>query len=330
MNTQTVHSRFATIIGAWLALVVGVPALAGKPAPPDACSTATDFPAFAYVVPASGKRPSTIYVSDATGKCARVLIAGSAPKLSYPVDGVANKGRVVWRDYSSIASVDFTVGGNNVITVEAKRTLYTNPSCCSLDLSKDGRTVYFTDTDASIATLDASTQAVNRVYELPTGAPWFFSQASVNGDGTQLYATKTGNQSNSGGSQLVRIDLTTTPATEVLLREWLPQDGYGPHSFWPAADQYVDRVAFHEYIEGSNNCTPLVVTDKDGNQLYPSLAVPARFGRSPTWAGNNVVMERRTPMDGSGKCGSTTSITEVDLTTNAETVLTTGIQPNGR
>ena len=262
-----------------------------------------------------------------------MLTAGSNPKFSYPVNGT-NKGRVAWLEGSTIYAVDFTVGAGNIITVDPRRQLYVNAGCCSLDLSKDGQTVYFTDTDTSLATLDVLTLSVNQIFALPSGdMSWFFMEASVNGDGTQLYATKYGVQSpNDGGSQLVRIDLppAPAPATEVLLRQWLPHTGYGANIFSPAADQYADRVAFLMYIEGTNNCTQLVVTDINGTPVISGPTVPARYGQVPTWVGNNVVMVRRSPMDGSGKCGSTSSLAQIDLTTNAETVLTTGYNPNGR
>ena len=335
-NRHTFGAVLAATLGATLVLASPT-LLAAKPGggggSGDACNTpGLDFPAFAYRIPGSGRNPSTINVADATGKCSRMVTAGSNPKFSYPIDGTANKGRVVWLEGNTIYAVDLTVGAGNIITVDARRPLTVNAGCCALDLSKDGQTVYFTDTDTSLATLNVRTLSVNQIFALPSGdLSWFFMEASVNGDGTQLYATKYGFQSpNEGASQLVRVDLTTAPATAVLLREWLSHPGYGANIFSPAADQYADRVAFLLYIEGTNNCTPLVVTNRDGTPLIYGPTVPARYGQVPTWVGNNVVMVRRGPMDGSGKCGSTTSLAQIDLTTNAETVLTTGYNPNGR
>jgi hypothetical protein len=332
MNRHTVRATFVATIVATLALASAT-AVAGKPVPSDACTTATDFPAFAHLIPASGNKPYTIYVADSTGKCSRTLIAGRAPKLSYPVPPSSKTGRVVFfgDSASSIDTVDFTVGAGNTVTVGPTRRLYVNRGCCALDLSKDGNTVYFSDTDSSLATLNVATLSMTQIYALPLNdASWFFQQVSVNGDGTQLYATMTGNQLNSGASKLVRIDLATTPATAIILREWPQQTGYGSHFFSPAANQRDNRVAFNEYIVGTNNCTPLVVTDMDGIPILPAPGATARYGKFGTWVGDNVVMERRGPMDGSGKCASTTSISQIDPTTNAETVLTTGYQPNGR
>ena len=331
MNTQTACSTFVATLGAALGLASTI-AVAGKAVPIDACANVApaDFPAFVYYLQASGNKPRTMYLADTTGKCSRLLMAGAAPKLSYPVDGVANKGRVVFKDGSYLAKIDFIVGAGNTITVGEKKWLRENMGCCSLDLSKDGQTVYFSDTNTSLATLVIGSGSVNQIYALPpSDMSWFFQQVSVNGDGTQLYATKTGDQLNSGASKLVRIDLTTTPATEIILREWPQQTGYGAHAFSPAANQYDDRVAFNEYILNSNNCTPLVVADGNGSPILPASGASARYGKFGTWVGDNVVMERRGPMDGSGKCASTTSLSQVYPGTNAETVLITGYQPNG-
>lgn len=328
MKMQAATSIMVATFGAALALA-SAPAMAGKPVPTDACATAVGFPAFAYYLQASGNKPRTMYVADETGKCSRTLMAGMSPKFSYPVG--ENKGRVVWRDGSAIVMADFTVGTGNTIVVGAKSTLREYVGCCALDLSKDGQTVYFSDTDSSLARLAIPSGAEIQIYALPSNdASWFFQQVSVNGDGTQLYATRTGIQLNNGASKLVRIDLTAISAAEYILREWPAQTGYGAHVFWPAANQNDDRVAFNEYTVGTNNCTPLVITDRDGIQSFPASGDPARYGRSGTWVGDNVVMERRGPMDGSGKCASTTSLSRIYPATNAETVLVTGYQPNGR
>jgi hypothetical protein len=133
---------------------------------------------------------------------------------------------------------------------------------------------------------------------------------------------------NAGGSQLVRIDLDSE--AEHLLRTWPPQDGYGANPFWPSADKSQARVAFNEYNLNTNNCTPLTVADYSGAELFPASFTTERVGRDPTWVGNDVVMQRRTPMDASGRCSSTTSIAMIDLDNNAETVLVSGHNPDGR
>jgi hypothetical protein len=90
------------------------------------------------------------------------------------------------------------------------------------------------------------------------------------------------------------------------------------------------RVAFNDYNVNTNNCTPLTVTYYCGNQLFPTSLTTERVGRDPTWVGNDVVMQRRTPVDGSGKCSSTTSISLIDLDSSAEKLLVTGHNPDGR
>lgn len=299
----------------------------------DPCTASNlDFPAFAYGKP-SGKTWN-IYVTDSLARCSRVIATmntGTAlPRFSYPVDGIINKGRVAWRQGSVIYAVDFTVGGGNTLSNVVRRTLYSNAGCCALDLSKDGGTIYYSDTDTSLARfLVAAPASPVRIYTLPPeDSSWFFQIASVNGDETQLFATKSGFGEHAGGSQLVRIDITS--GTEHRLREWLPHDGYGSNPFWPSADKTQARIAFNEYNQDTSNCSPLTVTDYDGNELFPGAFTVERFGRDPTWVGNDVVMLRRTSMDGRGKCGSTSSISMVELGTNVESVLITGYSPDGR
>ena len=333
------NSGIVRLVGAFVlgsvCLVLGT-AQAAKPGGggTDPCAAVgLDFPAFAYRT-VSGKT-HTIYVADAEGKCNRAVTTSTinpmAPKFSYPVDGTTNKGRIVFLQGAGVIyAVDFTVGTGNRVTSNPKRLLTTTSGCCSLDLSSDGQTVYFSETDTSLARFSVAAPASPvRIYTLPPeDSSWFFQMGSVNGDGTRFFATKTGLGENAGGSQLVRIDLLS--GIESLLREWLPQDGYGANPFWPSADKSQARVAFNEYNLNTNNCTPLTVTDYSGNQLFPAPFTTERVGRDPTWVGNDVVMQRRTPMDGSGKCSTTTSISMIDLDSTAETVLVTGHNPDGR
>lgn len=300
----------------------------------DPCQQAgLDFPAFVYRN-ISGKT-HTVYVTDAQGKCKRVVttssISLSAPKLSYPIDGMTNKGRIIFfQGAGAVHAVDFTVGAGNTVSPTSKRQLLITDGCCSLDLSRDGQTIYFSDTGTSLARVPVATPFnPQRIYALPPeDSSWFLTLGSVNGDETKIFATKMGSGDKAGGSQLVRIDLETQ--TAIVLREWLPQDGYGANPFWPSADKHSPRVAFNDYILNSNNCTPLTVTDYDGNELFPSTFTMDRMGRDPTWVGDEVVMQRRTPMDGSGKCSTSTSISMIDLDNNAETALVTGYNPDGR
>jgi hypothetical protein len=337
MKKHAVNSAIVATLGVALALMC-TSAIAGKPGgggSTDPCAApGIDFPAFSYWK-ASGKTLQ-IFVADSTAKCSRAVTTVTtavSPVFSYPVDNTTDRGRVVWREGTVIYAVDLRVLSGNVISASAKVALYSPVGCCALDLSQDGRTVYFSYTDTSLATFDLSTHAVNQLYALPaTDQSWFFMTATVSGSQRQLFVTKYGNQANSGASQLARIDLATdtTLATEAVLRTWAPHLGYGANVFAPAVNQDDDRVAFLEYIEGTNNCTQLVVTDMYGKQLFPAANVPRRFGTSPTWFGNNVLLERRSPMDGSGKCANTGSISQVEIATNAETVLTSGYVPNGR
>lgn len=290
----------------------------------DACATATDFPAFAFDV--ANAKTRTIYLADSTGKCIRTLTSGRQPKFSYPVDGSSNKGRVVWRDSGSvIKAADFTVAPGNTLSGIAVRTLVSNAGCCLYDLSKDGSTLYFSVSDSVLAKLDvAGTGGPTNLFASDTD--WFYQMGSINGDGTLLFATKTGYGANGGASRLVKINLGVVPAEETILRE----AGFGANPFWPSADPHSARIAFHEYVLNSNNCSPLTVTNYDGNELDTAGFNVERYGRDPTWVGGRIVMQRRSPMNGSGTCSTTTSLAEVILESGQETVLTTGYYPDGR
>ena len=344
MKMHAVGWTVVAIFGAALASA-SAPAVAGKPAPPptNPCGAAgLDFPAFTYKSQATNSKSSTIYVSDSSGKCSRSIAttAGSVaqPKFSYFNDPVASStytGRVVWKEGQSIFAVDFSVGAGNTVSVQNKRALYLTSGCCVLDLSEDGRTVYFTDTNTSISKLDVALPnnpptSPTTVYALSDQA-WYFASASVNGNETQLFATKNGTGADSGGSQLVRIDLATAtaPATETRLRESLPRTGYGTHAFSPAANKHGEGVAFIEYIEGTSNCTPLVVTDNDGLALVPAAFTTERLGKFPTWVGVNVVMEPRASMVRLS-CADTTSIAQVAPDGTETVLLTQGNRADGR
>jgi len=319
------------LVGTLAAILVCVaPCSVAQAAKPSggACTSAADFPAFAYRVASS--RTSTIYIADATGQCSRALTSGQVPKFSYPVDGIGNKGRVVWLQGQSILAADFTVGSGNTLSGISVRTLLTTAGCCALDLSKDGRTVYFSLSDTTLAKMDVAGTGGPVTVFTSSSPTWFYQIASLNADGTRLFATKTGFGASAGASQLVRIDLDSAPVQETVLRASVPQAGYGASPFWPSADPNSNRIAFHEYVVNSDNCTPLTVTDYDGNELDTAGFSVERYGRDPTWVGGRIVMQRRNPMNGSGACSSTTSLSQVVLESNEESVLLTGHNPDGR
>jgi hypothetical protein len=298
---------------------------------PDACATAVDFPSFAYA--SKSGSTWTMYVADSTGRCSRSIastLATPRPLLSYPVGDQLNRGRVVWKSSGKeISAVDFTVASGNVVTVigTPQIIITTLAACCVLDLSRDGQAVYFSDSNTSVARFDFTTGGtVTQVYSMPPeDSSWFYQFGTINGDQTKLFATKSGNGINAGAiPKLVRIDLGEAPSEHVLRA---PETGGS--IFTPAASKTADRVAFVGYVTGTSNCTPLIVADSNGVAIVPAPADPVAYGTFPTWVGDSVLMEGRTPPDKFLKCASTGSILRVEPN-NVQTALVIGKQPDGR
>ena len=192
------NSAIVRLVGAFVlgsvCLVPGT-AQAAKPGGggTDPCAAeGLDFPAFAYRK-VSGKT-HTIYVADAEGKCNRAVTTSTinpmAPKFSYPVAGITSKGRIVFLQGAGVIyAVDFTVGTGNTVTSDPKRLLTTTSGCCLLDLSADGQTVYFSETDTSVARFSVAAPASPvRIYTLPPeDSSWFFQMGSINGDWNSVF-----------------------------------------------------------------------------------------------------------------------------------------------
>jgi hypothetical protein len=293
-------------------------AVRAKTADPCAASGLT-FPAFAYQRQNSNNS-WTIYVADATGKCSRSIANWPARpqsmSFSFPISGAVERGRVVWRGSgTSIVGVDFTVAGNAIV-LDPLRTIYSPVGCCLADLSRDGRTLYFSLTDNVLATLDLSSDGASPVpfYTFVT-TPYGAHRGSVNGDQTLLFIDEFEADST---TKLVRLTLPPAPTVRTIL----PTYANGP--FWPAANLDDGRIAFLEYVTGTNYCGQLVVTDSDGTsrQIFTN-----RFGKFATWLGSDVLMERES-VDRRGNCSLTGTISRV-TPGNTETILTNGTAPNG-
>jgi hypothetical protein len=217
---------------------------------------------------------------------------------------------------------------DNGVTITVPKRPVAYAGCCTLDLSKDGKTVYFSDTEASLSAVDLDNGAV--VWSLPaTADPTFshFINMSVNGSGSSVFATKmyVGADGGPDRSELVRVDVSTNDTT-VLRGYGMPRN----HNFQAEASKESDSIAFVEYVAGSNNCTPLVVADSNGVALYTALETTKRYGTFPAWSGSNVLLNRRSPPDGSGTCKNSDYITYVEPATGVETVLLKGWYPDGR
>ncbi len=290
-----------------------------KTADPCAASSLV-FPAFAYQRQNSSNS-WTIYVADSTGKCSRSIANWPATpqsvSFSFPISGTVGRGRVVWRGSgTSIVGVDFTVSGNSIV-LDPLRTIYSPVGCCLSDLSRDGQTLYFSLANNVLATLDLSLDGASPVpfYTFDT-TPFGAHRGSVNGDQTLLFIDEFEADST---TKLVRLTLPPAP----IERTVLPTYANGP--FWPAANLDDGRIAFLEYVTGTNYCGQLVVTDSDGlsRQIFTN-----RFGKFATWLGSDVLMERES-VDRKGNCSLTGTISRV-TPGNAETILTNGTAPNGQ
>ena len=124
--------------------------------PPGSCSGAPGvFPAFAYVkvrshIERRGNRNYRVfdgtdaYLANSTGSCS-VLVAIDASVNSYRQIG--NEARIAYSHGSEVRLLKFQVDNGNVVPT-APLILYTgtDPYCvCDVELSADGRTLYFSD-----------------------------------------------------------------------------------------------------------------------------------------------------------------------------------------
>ena len=297
----------------------GTTLFAVQPKTADPCAVSgLVFPGFVYRKQNSNNS-WTIYVADTTGKCSRTVANSAATPhpiaFSYPISGATNRGRVTWKDSGGVVGVDFTASGNT-IAVEPLRTIHSPTGCCLADLSRDGQTLYFSLTNTVLAKLDLSSPDASPVpfYTFDT-TPYGAQRGSVNGDQTFLFLEELEADST---TKLVRLSLPPAP----VIRTVLPTFANGP--FWVAANLDDGRIAFLEYVAGTNYCGQLVVADSDGlsRQIFPN-----RYGKFATWLGSNVLMERES-VDRRGNCSLTGTISQV-TPGNTETVLTTGTGPNG-
>jgi hypothetical protein len=286
-----------------------------------------DFPAFAFAR-ASGTTQE-LAVADATGTCVRPLFlvtdGYSAQHLafSYPVDGTADRGRVVWLEGSVIVAGDFTVAGTSV-TVSNRRVLVGDlplGTCCGLDLSPDGAFIFASTIEGTLARISVANTANRLVIKTLADDGWF-NNVSVNGDGSMLYIEERRMANNQPGAyQLFRIDLATLQSTLLVATN--------PTMLYPAADLGSDRIAYTDYVAGSNNCYLLQIADGASGATI-SYGQP-RYGKSPTWYRGKVLVDGYKAGKGGGlRCDYTGFVTEVDPLTSAERPLVRGAYPDGR
>lgn len=298
----------------------------------DPCaSSGLDFPAFVFWRPVGGAGAGELVVADATGTCVRKLQdnpTSRVARFSYPVDGQANKGRVVWGQFPTMA-LDFTVGAGNSITVDAPRAV--DAGCCVTDLSLDGRDIFFIRDGNAITRMEVDSPESETVLHVLSEPDWVIGFVTVNGDGTQAFGHKGArgyDNPDRGHVKLVRIDLTT--GSETVLRDSREGAGYDSHIFDPATDKRADRVAFVDFRAGTDRCAPIVVTDFYGAELYRGSDASGGVGKFPTWVGNGLVTGLMQPSTGRYECRTPGLIGRIDLATGGVAELTTGQSPDGR
>jgi len=328
MNRHTVLATIVPAIAATLALTSAA-AMAAKPGgggSTDPCATSgLDFPAFTYRQ-LSGKEQQ-IYVADATGKCSRLVYkssnnAGSfgAGAFSYPVDGTHNVGRVVWPDGNAIWAINFTVTGSS-IQVDPKFKIY-DGSLNSLDLSRDGGTLYVSGYSGSHPAIKAVIIATNSTSDLYVGAIVGSFFYTVEASDNAVYADLS--LPANTGHELMRIDLRCTEScARVIAANAAP--------VYPAASYTSSIVAYSDYWVGSNNCWQLKYLDV--SSITPTQVFAGgqpRYGTRSSWYGDTVLTNGRKSPDGSGRCADTGMVTQVNPSTGAETPLVRGYDPDGR
>jgi hypothetical protein len=322
MNANAMVLKLTAAFGIALALV-SFSAGAAKPGGADPCATSAnlDFPAFTYARPSGTTQQ--IVVADASGQCVRPLslvTEGFSAQLSsfrYPIEGVANKGRVIWLEGTQVVGVDFTVSGT-AVSVEPRRTIISGVDCCALELSQDGRHVYVSTTEHTLEKISVAVPTSRAL--IKTFADGGFvdgSVKSVNGIDTVLYVEEL---RWSGGRELIRIDLQTFQSTV------LPTSGIA--RFGAAADPSSNLIVYTDYVLGSNNCNLLQIADGTTGQVI-SYGQP-RYGVGSTWHAGKILTNGYTPPKAGGRCSGTDTITEIDPTSSAERKLTRGFYPDGR
>jgi hypothetical protein len=323
MNRTTVLASITASLCAALALV-SAPALAAKPVGggSTACTTAGDFPAFAFW--RSAGRTIEILVADATGKCVRSVIkssgTGGTIQFSYPVAGTGNRGRIAWVAAPSVVSVDFTVdSATKNVTVFAKKTIYSGTGGF-ISLSKEGNALYSTRYPSPggpvvervpLDTLGSPTGSPILVWQAPDGSN--VQTISVNGDQTVLFADYKPT-SGAAVNQLVWVLLASGTVYEI-------DSNSSWREFNPAADPSSNRVAYTRFEGTSGGCDALVTWD-----FNVSAAVrPAAYGLKPTWVAGNIVADGRTTT-----CDYSGTIVQTNPITGVQTALTSGYDPDGK
>lgn len=298
-----------------------------------------DFPAFTF----RGTTEATeeqIYVADANGTCIRpvykvpTMIATDAATavFSYPVIGTSDVGRIVWRQDGdrAIHGLSFFVAGTTVTTysTELLHEVVGAPINAH-DMSKDGSTVYAAldavgPTDSSrIIAITFSDHSYRDVYVGPADSSDIKS-ITVDESGALLVLLSGQNQQGEL-TQALRIDpgcANPSCATIIALDGATDNDRLSD-----IAASLVDDLLVYEH-SGITVCSPVLqVISNDGGPVL-NAAQPF-YGRRSSWYGGKI-LTNGFKVRKNGGCYISSTISQFDLETGAETVLVRGYDPDGR
>jgi hypothetical protein len=331
MNSPTVLASITATLFAALALA-STQAMAAKPVGGGStdCSTAVDFPAFAFWRPAG--KSIEILVADATGKCVRSVIKttgiGGTIQFSYPVGDSSNRrGRIAWVAAPAVVSVDFTSDAlTKQVTVFGRKTIYSGTGGF-ISLSKDGSELYSTRYPGSggpvvdRVLLDATgsaTETTPGVLQAPPGSNLQTISVSGKGIGTVLFADYKP-IAGAATNQLVWILLDSPRFDNVIDADSLGRE------FTPAADTEPSSNRVVAYTKFVGGCDALFTSDLNVGVPVSPDPDQAAYGLKPTWVNGNIVADGRT-----AACDYSGTIMQTNPNTGEQVALTRGYDPDGK
>ena len=302
----------------------------------DPCAAAgIDFPAFTFRGPTEATE-EVIYVADANGTCIREIgkftvsaSDASSTIFSYPVAGTADVGRIVWGEHD-LYSLTFLVTGTTV-TPYSVELLYeqVGPDISAFDMSKDGSTVYaaLDAVDpthiARIVAITVSDRSSRDVYAGPADSSDIRSIA-VDESGTLVVQQVVPIGDSDDFTQILRIDPgCDNPSCATIFKTAGETDN---HSVGNIAASLVDDRFVYEH-SGITPCSPVLQVMSIAGGPVLNAATPM-FGRRSSWYGGKI-LTNGFKVNKRG-CTISTTISQFDPDTGAETILVRGFDPDGR
>lgn len=296
-----------------------------------------DFPAFTYREQSA--RGQQVYVADATGKCIRPVYEiigspgdGASAVFSYPIAGTTHVGGVAWLlGGHQIYGITFSVTGTS-IAPDAAELVYDSAGAwvTSIDLSKDGTTVY-ASLEASgpaessrIVAINVADHSQRVVY---TGPPDSSDLDSISVDENGVLYVRRTSAFADVPHQLLRIIPSCVDQSCATLA--VAESSYGlaiVTSF--VASPGGDPLVYSYRVPGMPGCWLLQIVPAAGGPILNS-AQP-RYGQRSSWHAGKILTNGIKPPKPNGSCYVTSTITQIDPETSAETTLVRGFDPDGR